>query len=329
MKDDEEEIRRADIFCMFKTGMDIMGDADSALYAEPSSMAQVYDMMYAGARDIGLLPPWLRKTKKETGKVYQQERMELLRKILSYKDCRKMDCGIVVPTCLRMPMLVLPSSECMRRYHSPHLQGLFVHKYPENGFGYVQPRGDLRDSIVPPDFRWLPDLATEALQTLCQDATPRPSPNASMDTEAATHIHRLCMQPQAHDPDVLWQTVLDIMVEAGHGHLLPELEDYATDEGSEVDDIDTPPMSPSRRVIIEAVQKMQPEPQGPMAEELLNPTRAKSIPPWHRATASPVKQSPTPQGCAPPVSGWQMDTSCNMRAQSKQTSSPAPVDPNK
>ena len=78
--------------------------------------------------------------------------MELLRKILSYKDCCKMDCGIVMPTCLRMPTLVLPSSECMRRYHSPHLQGLFAHKYPENGFGPVQPRGDLRDSIVLLDF---------------------------------------------------------------------------------------------------------------------------------------------------------------------------------
>ena len=166
MKDDEEEIWRADMFGMFKTGMDIMGDADSALYAEPSSMGQVYDMMYAGTCDIGLLPPRLCKTKKETGEVYRQERMELLRKILSYKDCQKMDCGIVVPTYLRMPTLVLPSSECMRRYHSPHLQGLFAHKYLENGFGYVQLRGDLRDSIVLPDFQRLPDLATEALQTL-------------------------------------------------------------------------------------------------------------------------------------------------------------------
>ena len=57
MKDDEEEIRRADMFRMFKTGMDIMGDADSTLYAELSLMAQVYDMMYAGAHNIGLLLP--------------------------------------------------------------------------------------------------------------------------------------------------------------------------------------------------------------------------------------------------------------------------------
>ena len=146
---------------------------------------------------------------------------------------------------------------------------------------------------------------------------PYASPSMSTDTEAATHIHGLCVQPQVHDPDVLWQVVFDIMAKAGHGHLLPELEDYATDEGSEVDDIDTPPMSPIRRVIIEAAQKMQPEPQGPTAEELLNPMRAKNVPPWHRTMVSPAKQSPTPRGCMLPVSGRQMDASRNMRAQSK------------
>ena len=88
-------------------------------------------------------------------------------------------------------------------------------------------------------------------------------------------------------------------------------------------------MSPTRRVIIEAAQKMQPEPQGPTAEELLNPTRAKSVPPWHRTTVLPAKRSPTPRGCVLPVSGQQMDASHNMRAQSKRTSSSAPVDWNK
>ena len=166
MKDNEEEIRRADMFRMFKTGMDLMGDADGALYTEPMSMAQVYDLMHAGACDIGLLPPRSCKTKKEMSDVYKQECMELLWKILSYKDCHKVDCGIVVPTCLRTLMLVLPPSECMRRYHHPHIQGLFAHKYPENGFGFIQSRGDLRDSIVLLDFQWFPMLATEALQTL-------------------------------------------------------------------------------------------------------------------------------------------------------------------
>ena len=36
------------MFCMFKTGMDLMGDADGSLYAELTSMAQVHDLMHAG-----------------------------------------------------------------------------------------------------------------------------------------------------------------------------------------------------------------------------------------------------------------------------------------
>ena len=208
--------------------------------------------------------------------VYRQERMELLHKILSYKDCCKVDCGIVMPTCPRTLMLVLLLPECMRRYHNPHFQGLFAHKYPENGFGLVQPRGDIRDSIVPPDFRRLPKMATEVLQTLTrEESTPRLSLSVSTYTEAATHVHRLCMQSQMPDPDVLRKTVLNIMAKAGHAHLLPpELEEYTSDKGSKVDDIDTPPMSPSRRIIIEMAQRMQLEAQGPTAEELLNPSGA-------------------------------------------------------
>ena len=305
MKKDEEEIWRADMFRMFQTGTDIMGDTDSALYVELTSMAQVYDLMHAGAHDIGLLSPRSRKTKEQTKDVYKQEPMEVLFKILSYKDCHKVDCGIIVLTCLRTPMLVLPPSECMRKYHNPHLQGLFAHKYPENGFSFVQPRGDIRDSIVLPDFRQLPELATQVLQTFArEDSTPRPSPSISTDTEAATHVHQLCMQSRTPDPDVLLQTVLDIMAKAGHGHLLPpKSEEYSSDEGSAVDDIDTPPMSPSRRIIIETAQRMQPEPQGLTAEELLNPAGATGGTPRHGTTASLLKQSPTPRSLTQHLSG--------------------------
>ena len=86
----------------------------------------------------------------------------------------------------------------------PVSPGLFAHEYPENGFDLVQTRGDLRDSIVPPDLRWLPELATQVLQTLAhEDSMPRPSPSVSTDTEATTHMHQLCMQSQMPDPDVL------------------------------------------------------------------------------------------------------------------------------
>ena len=216
----------------------------------------------------------------------------------------------------------------MRRYHHPHLQGLFAHKYPENWFGYVQPREDLRDFIILLDFRPLPKLATQALQTLArEDLTPRHSLDESTDTEVTTHIHRLCMQPQPPDPEIFWQAVLDILAEGGHDHLLPpELEDYPSDKGLEVNDNDTPPMSLSRR--IEMVQRMQLEPQGQTAQELLNPTRVTTTP-WRSAAASPVKQSPIPLGLAQHMSGWQMDANCNQRAHSKHTSSPAPLNRNK
>ena len=292
------------MFHMFKTSMDLLGDADDALYTELTSMAQVYDLMYAGACGIGLLLPQSKKTKKETSDVYKQERMELLHKILSYKDCRKVDCGIIMLTCLRTLTLVLLPSECRRKYHHPHLQGLFAHKYPENGFGYVQPRGDLRDSIVPPDFRQLPELATQALQTLTrEDLTTRHSLDASTNTEVATHVHQLCMQPQPPNPEILRQVVLDILTKGGHDHLLPlELEDYPSDKGLEVNNIDTPPMSPSRRIIIEMVQRMQLELQGPRAQELLNSVRVTTMP-RHSAAASPVKPSPAPLGLVQCISG--------------------------
>ena len=83
------------------------------------------------------------------------------------------------------------------------------------------------------------------------------------------------MQSWTPDPDVLHQTMLDIMAEACHAHLLsPESEEYTSDEGSVVDDIDTPPMSPSRRIIIDMARRVQPEPQGLTAAELLNPCGA-------------------------------------------------------
>ena len=120
------------------------------------------------------------------------------------------------------------------------------------------------------------------------------------------------------------------MDEAGHGHLLsPETEEYTSDEGSTVDDIDTSRLLPSRRIIIDTAQRMQPEPQGLTAAELLNPCGATGTTPQHSTAALPLKQSPTPRGLAQPLSGRQMDASRNQRAQAKHTLSPAPVDPNK
>ena len=147
-----------DMFRMFKTGMDLMGDANSALYAEPTSMAQVYDLMHVGACNIGLLPPRSRKTKKEISKVYKSERMELLQKILSYKDCCKVDCSIVMPTCLRMHWCWCFRCQSVWEGITTHaFRAYLSNKYPEEWIRlHVKPRGDIRVSIVPPDFQRLP-----------------------------------------------------------------------------------------------------------------------------------------------------------------------------
>ena len=107
-----------------------MRTAPCTLSRPPWPNCTIYCM--PGPATLDCCRPGHKKTKKETSDVYKKERMELLRKILSYKDCRKVDCSIIIPTCLRMPTLVLPPVECMQRYHNPCLQGLFAHKYPEN-----------------------------------------------------------------------------------------------------------------------------------------------------------------------------------------------------
>ena len=138
---------------------------------------------------------------------------------------------------------------------------------------------------------------------------PKPSPSVSTDTDATTHMNQVSLQSRMPDPDILQQTVLDIMADTGHSNLLPpEYEEYTSDEGSAMDDIDTPPMSPSRRIIIEMAQRMQPEPQGFTAGEL-NPSGASGATPQHSATASLLKQSRASQSLTQHLSGWQMDAS--------------------
>ena len=170
VKDSEENERSAKMDLVFEGAMQLLGDPDRVLYAEPTSMAQCYDLMVAGSRHIGYLPDRpSRKTAEAVTELYLKERGELLNKIDSYLQNRKMECGIVVPTCLRTPVLILDPRECMRRYHKPELQGSFPTKFPIEGFGFVQPRNDLRRSIIPPNFRELPARVVAAMTTLIRE----------------------------------------------------------------------------------------------------------------------------------------------------------------
>ena len=166
----EENERSAQMENVYEGAMQLLGEPDSVLYAEPLSMAQHYDLMVAGSRHIGYLPERSsRKTAEDVAALFLQERGELLTRIRSYVDNRIMECGIVVPTCLRTPVLILDPKECMRRYHDPILQGAFPPDFPVNGFGYVQPRNDIRRSIIPPNFRELPSRVAAAVTTLIRE----------------------------------------------------------------------------------------------------------------------------------------------------------------
>ena len=166
----EENERSAQMENVYEGAMQLLGEPDSVLYAEPLSMAQHYDLMVAGSRHIGYLPERSsRKTAEDVAALFLRERGELLTRIRSYVDNRIMECGIVVPTCLRTPVLILDPKECMRRYHDPTLQGAFPTDFPVNGFGYVQPRNDIRRSIIPPNFRELPSRVAAAVTTLIRE----------------------------------------------------------------------------------------------------------------------------------------------------------------
>ena len=166
----EENERSAQMEKVYEGAMQLLGHPDGVLYAEPLSMAQHYDLMVAGSRHIGYLPERSsRKTAEDVATLFLRERGELLTRIRSYVDNCTMECNIVVPTCLCTPVLILDPKECMRRYHDPTLQGEFPTNFPVKGFGFVQPRNDLRRSIIPPNFRELPSRVAAAMTTLIRE----------------------------------------------------------------------------------------------------------------------------------------------------------------
>ena len=52
----EENERSAQMENVYEGAMQLLGEPDSVLYAEPLSMAQHYDLMVAGSHHIGYLP---------------------------------------------------------------------------------------------------------------------------------------------------------------------------------------------------------------------------------------------------------------------------------
>ena len=157
LTDEEENLKPEQMNVSHISVMDLLGNPGNPLYAELLSMAEHFDAMTAGTRAIGELPGQTRcRDDDATVRIYEDEAKQVCQKILRYLNMRVMDGNLVVPTCLRMPTLILPAGRFTVMYYNPDTQGWYASQFPTGGQGFMQPRGDIRTSIVPSNFCVLP-----------------------------------------------------------------------------------------------------------------------------------------------------------------------------
>ena len=164
LDDEEENLKLQQINVIHVSIMDLLSDPGNPLYAEPHSMAEHYDAMLVGARALGDLPERTRcRDSSTTARVHEDEAQQVCQKILRCLDMRVMDGDLIVPTCLRTPTLILPARRFVQLYYDPDAQGQYASDFPTRGQGFLQPRGDIRTSIVPRNFRILPNDVREVV----------------------------------------------------------------------------------------------------------------------------------------------------------------------
>ena len=153
LEDEEENLKLKQINMMYISIMELLGDPGNPLYAEPHSMAEHFDTMLSGTHAIGDLPDRTHcRDFATTAHVYDDEVKQVCQKILRCLNMRVMDGDLVVPTCLLMPTLILPTRHFVQMYYDPDAQGQYASKFPSGGQGFLQPQGDIRTSIVPRNF---------------------------------------------------------------------------------------------------------------------------------------------------------------------------------
>ena len=204
LDDDEENLKLRQINVTHASIMDLLGDPGNPLYAEPHSMAEHYDAMLAGARALGDLPErTCCRDSGTTAQVHEDEAQQVCQKILRCLDMRVMDGDLVVPMCLRMPTLILLAGCFVQLYYDPDAQGQYASHFPTGGQGFLQPRGDIRTSIVPRNFRILPANVREVVdlyfhrEGLEVEKNQESDNCTSTDTEAANTVRRLQLHCQA------------------------------------------------------------------------------------------------------------------------------------
>ena len=164
LTDEEENLKLEEINVTHPGILDLLGDPGNPLYAKPHSMAKHFDAMMIGTRSVGKVPSrGCCRDPEVLTRVYEDEARQACQKILRCLDMRVSDGDLIVLTCLRMLMLILPTGCFIQLYYNPDMQGHYASQFPSSGQGFLQPRGDIRESIVPRGFRALPADVQEAV----------------------------------------------------------------------------------------------------------------------------------------------------------------------
>ena len=199
LDEEEENLKLWQINVTHVSIMDLLGDPGNPLYAEPHSMAEHYDTMLAGDHALSDLPEHTCcRDSSATAQVHEEEAQQVCQKILRCLDMRVMDRDLVVPTCLRTPTLILLAGRFVQLYYDPDAQGQYASHFPTGGQGFLQPRGDIRMSIVPRNFRILPADVREVIDLYFHREGPEAEKNQdsddcmSTDTEATNTVR--CLQ---------------------------------------------------------------------------------------------------------------------------------------
>ena len=242
LDDEEENLRLRQINVTHVSIMDLLGDPGNPLYAEPHSMAEHYDAMLVGPRALGDLPERTHcRDSSATARVHEDEAQQVCQKILRCLDMRVMDGNLIVPTCLRMPTLILPARRFVQLYYDPEAQGQYASDFPTRGQGFLQPRGDIRTSIIPRNFRILPDDVREVVdlyfhrEGLDVQTNQESDDCVSTDMEAANTVRHL----QLHCPAAtasLQMAVCEALAPATAAR--PQEEEFQYDSNDSVLDLD-------------------------------------------------------------------------------------------
>ena len=200
LTDEEENLKLEQINATHLGILDLLGNPGNLLYAKPQSMAKHFDAMMISTRSIGELPSWGHCRDPEAlTRVYEDEAQQACQKILRCLDVRVLDGDLIVLTCLWTPMLILLTGHFMQLYYNPDTQGRYALQFPSSSQGFLQPRGDIRESIMPKGFRVLPADVWEAVDAYfyreeLEDEAGRDADGnqeMSTETEAAMMVRRL------------------------------------------------------------------------------------------------------------------------------------------